>query len=70
MVNKAAIEHTSQYIWTFEPNIHTQIYTPQHDEDPRALGCVRALWQQLLVFHNAKKTVLYGRAELLLLQDQ
>lgn len=38
-----------------EPNIHTQICTLQHDEDPKALGCVIALWQQLMVFHNAKQ---------------
>lgn len=50
-------EHTSQFIWTFEPNIHTQICKPQYDEDAKALGCTNALWQQLMVFHNTKQSI-------------
>lgn len=41
-------------LFSFESQIHTHSYTPQHGEDPEALGCSVALWQQSTVFHNAE----------------
>lgn len=29
--------------------------TPQHDEDPQALGCISVPWQQLVAFHNPEQ---------------